>query len=85
MTVIIQKKNFVLFVYLKKESVLCSVIKNLKVMSQKIIFTYLVVYQSVKLSSVRKTRICEGTFSQACKFAKHSCPEDYIIREIRVV
>lgn len=54
-------------------------------MSQKITFTYLVIYQSVTLSSVRKTRICEGTFSQACKFAKSSCPEDFIIREIRVV
>lgn len=54
-------------------------------MSKKIIFTYLVIYQSVSLSSVRKDRICEGTFSQACKFAKASCPEGYVIREIRVV
>jgi hypothetical protein len=54
-------------------------------MSQKIIFTYVVIYQSVKLSSVRKDRICEGTFAEACKFAKSSCPEGYIIREIRVV
>lgn len=54
-------------------------------MSQRITFTYLVVYQSVTLSSVRKTRICEDTFSQACKFAKSSCPEGFIIREIRVV
>lgn len=54
-------------------------------MSQKIIFTYLIVYQSIKLSSVRKTHICEGTFSQAYKVAKSSCPEDYVIREIRAV
>lgn len=84
MTVKIQK-NFILFVYLKKKSVLCSVIKNLKIMLQKITFAYLVVYQSVTLSSLRRTSAYEGTFAEVCKLAKSSCPKGFIIREIRVL
>lgn len=54
-------------------------------MSKKIIFTYLVIYQSVTLSSVRETSVYEGTFAEVCKRAKSSCPKGYIIREIRVL
>lgn len=54
-------------------------------MSQKITFAYLVVYQSVTLSSVRKTVAYEGTFAQVYKLAKSSCPEGFIIRDIRVI
>lgn len=54
-------------------------------MSRKIIFTYLVIYQSVTLSSVRRTGVYEGTFAQVYKLAKSSCPEGFIIRDIRVI
>lgn len=54
-------------------------------MSKKIIFTYLVVYQSVTLSSLRETGIYEGTFAEVYKMAKSSCPRGFIIRDIRVL
>lgn len=54
-------------------------------MSRKIIFTYLVIYQSVTLSSVRRTSVYEDTFDQVYKLAKSSCPEGFIIRDIRVI
>lgn len=54
-------------------------------MSRKFIFTYLVIYQSVTLSSVRKNAVYEGTFAQVYKLAKFSCPEGFIIRDIRAV
>jgi len=54
-------------------------------MSKKIIFTYLVIYQSVTLSSDRKTSVHEGTFAEVYKMAKSSCPRGYIIRDIRVL
>lgn len=55
-------------------------------MAQKNIFTYLVVYQSVPLVSASdiKTSVYEGTFAQVYKLAKSSCPEGYIVRDIRV-
>ena len=54
-------------------------------MSQKIIFKYLVIYQSVTLPSDRKTSVYEGTFAEAYKLAKASCSKNYFIREIRVL
>ena len=54
-------------------------------MSRKIIFTYLVIYQSVTLSSVRETSVYEGTFAEVYKSAKSSCPKGFIIRDIRVL
>lgn len=54
-------------------------------MSRKIIFTYLVIYQSVTLSSVKKTSVYEGTFAEVYKLAKSSRPEGFIIRDIRVI
>nr|DAI35188.1 MAG TPA: hypothetical protein [Microviridae sp.] len=54
-------------------------------MSRKIIFTYLVIYQSVTVSSVKETRIFEGTFAEVYKMAKSSCPRGFIIRDIRVL
>ena len=54
-------------------------------MSRKIIFTYLVIYQSVIISSVRKTSVYEGTFAEVYKLAKSSCPKGFIIRDIRVI
>lgn len=54
-------------------------------MSQKITFAYLVVYQSVTTSSLRKTSAYEGTFAEVYKSAKSSCPKGFFIREIRVL
>lgn len=54
-------------------------------MSKKIIFTYLVIYQSVTLSSLRETGVHTGTFAEVCKLAKSSCPKGFVIREIRVL
>lgn len=54
-------------------------------MSRKIIFTYLVIYQSVTLSSDRKTSVYEGTFAEVYRMAKSSCPKGFIIRDIRVL
>lgn len=53
-------------------------------MSHKITFVYLVIYQSIEFSSVRKNSIYEGTFSQVYKTAKHFCPKGFVIRDIRV-
>lgn len=54
-------------------------------MSKKITFTYLVVYQSVTVSSIKKTSVYEGTFAEAYKLAKTFCPKGFIIRDIRVL
>lgn len=54
-------------------------------MSRKFIFTYLVIYQSVILSSIRETSVYEGTFAEVYKMAKSSCPKGFIIRDIRVL
>lgn len=54
-------------------------------MSKKITFTYLVVYQSVTVSSLRETGVYVGTFAETYKLAKSSCPKGFIIRDIRVL
>lgn len=54
-------------------------------MSRKIIFTYLVIYQSVTISFIKKTSVYEGTFAEVYKLAKSSCPKGFIIRDIRVL
>lgn len=54
-------------------------------MLKKITFTYLVIYQSVTLSSDRKTSVYEGSFAEVYKLAKSSCPKGFIIRDIRVL
>lgn len=78
------KKPLVYFVFSKKKPSFVLYQKP-KVMSQKITFAYLVVYQSVTLSSYRKTSIYEDTFAEVYKLAEASCPEGFIIREIRAV
>lgn len=54
-------------------------------MPRKLVFTYLVIYQSVVLPSIKKLSVYEGTFAEVYKLAESSCPKGFTIRDIRVL
>lgn len=53
-------------------------------MSNKFIFTYVVVYQSVTNSFDKVSLVFKGNFSQVVKDAKLNCSDGYFILEIKI-